>query len=81
MKASEIIDCICTIVSISNITRFAYANVWSVFVNTRSLLVAFAKECFAFISICRKIRKKQRKKYINKISNKDISILVSIKEP
>ena len=41
---------------------------------TSSLLVAFANECFAFISICRKVREKQGKKYANKISTKEISV-------
>ena len=60
--------------TISDKSRFAYTHVWSVCDITRSLLVAFANECFAFISICRKIRKKQGKKYTNKISTKEISV-------
>ena len=42
--------------------------------------MAFARAYAAFINIYRKIRKKEIKK-MNKISAKDISILVSIKEP
>ena len=47
----------CTIMPISDKSRFAYAHVWSVCVITRSLLVTFANECLTFI--CRKIRKKE----------------------
>ena len=56
----------CTIMPISDKSRFAYAHVWSVCVITRSLLVTFANECLTLI--CRKIRKKEgpkKKKRIN----------------
>ena len=67
----------CTIPPISDKSRFACAHVWSVCVITRSLLVAFTRGCFAFISICREIRKKQKKKG-TKYQLK--SFLVSIRE-
>ena len=56
----------CTIMPISDKSRFAYAHVWSVCVITRSLLVTFANECLTFI--CRKIRKKEgpQQKNMNK---------------
>ena len=53
----------CTIMPISDKSRFAYAHVWSVCVITRSLLVTFANECLTFI--CRKIRKKEGPKKKN----------------
>ena len=79
LKAFETIDGCLYDMPISDKPRFAYAHVWSVCIITRSLHVAFANEYFAFISICRKIRKKEGKK--NKTPTKNISILVSIKEP
>ena len=79
LKALKTIDGTCTIPAISVKSRFAYAHVWSVCVITRSLLVAFARGCYAFINICCKIRKRHRKK-INKIPAKVISISVSVKE-
>ena len=58
MKASEIIDCTCTVVSISSISRFACANVWSVRVFTSSIYVTFIGVCFAFFNICQKKEKR-----------------------
>ena len=60
MKASEIIDCTCTVVSISSISRFACANVRSVRVVTRSIDVTFVGVCFAFVNICQKKGKKRK---------------------
>ena len=57
MKASEIIDCTCTIASISSISRFACANVWSVRDVTKSIYVTFVGVCFAFVNICKKKKK------------------------
>ena len=62
MKASEVIDCTCTVASISSISRFACANVWSVRVVTKSIHVTFVGICFAFVNICQKKRKKKIKK-------------------
>ena len=59
MKASEIIDCTCTVASISSISRFACANVWSVRVVTKSIYVTFVGACFAFVNICKKKKKKE----------------------
>ena len=78
LKTFKTIDGTCTISPISDISRFACAHVWSVCVITPSLIVAFSRGCYAFINICRKIRKKHRKK---KLSIKVISISVSFKEP
>ena len=60
MKASEIIDCTCTVVSISSISRFACANVRSVRVVTRSIDVTFVGVCFAFVNICQKKEKREK---------------------
>ena len=60
MKASEIIDCTCTVASISSISRFARANVWSMRVVTKSINVTFGI-CFAFVNICQKKRKEKKK--------------------
>ena len=62
MKASEIIDCTCTVVSISSISRFACANVWSVRVVTKSIYVKFVGICFAFVNIGQKKNKEKREK-------------------
>ena len=61
MKASEIIDFTCTVASISSISKFACANVWSVRVVTKSIYVTFVGICFAFVNICQKKRKKKRR--------------------
>ena len=62
MKASEIIDCTCTVASISSISRFACANVWSVRVLTKSIYVTFVGVCEAFVNICQKnIEKKEKR--------------------
>ena len=60
-KAFEIIDCTCTIVSISSISRFACANVWSVCIITNSIYVTFARVCSAFVNICPKGGKKEKR--------------------
>ena len=62
MKAPEIIDCTCTVASISSISRFACANVWSVRVVTKSIYVKFVGICFAFVNICQKKNKEKREK-------------------
>ena len=62
MKAFEIIDCTCTVASISSISRFACANVWSVRVVTKSIYVTFVGVCFAFVNICKKEKKKKKEK-------------------
>ena len=54
MKAPEIIDCTCTVKTISSISRFACANVWSVRVLTKSIYMTFVGICFAFVNICQK---------------------------
>ena len=64
LEAFRTIDGTCTIPLISDISKFACAHVWSACVITRSLIVTFAGGCLAFINICRKIKKKQRKKRI-----------------
>ena len=51
MKAFEIINFTCTVVSISSISRFACANVWSVRVLIKSIYVSFVGVCFAFVNI------------------------------
>ena len=61
MKAPEIIDCTCTVASISSISRFACANVWSVRVVTKSIYVTFVGICFAFVNICQKKKKKEKR--------------------
>ena len=61
MKVSEIIDCTCTVASISSISRFACANVWSVRVVTKSIYVTFVGICFAFVNICQKKKEKREK--------------------
>ena len=71
------VDCTCTIMSISDISRFACTDVWSVCVITRSVYVTFVRSCFAFISICHTITKERREKVKN-ISAKHIIILASI---
>ena len=60
MKAFEIIDCTCTVVSISSISRFACANVWSAHVVTSSIDVTFVGVCFAFVNICQKKEKREK---------------------
>ena len=67
MKAPEIIDCTCTVASISSISRFACANVWSVRVVTKSIYVTFVGICFAFVNICQKKKKKKEKRIKNGI--------------
>ena len=62
MKASEIIDFTCTVASISSISKFACANVWSVRVVTKSIYVTFVGICFAFVDICQKKEKKKGEK-------------------
>ena len=66
IKAPEIIDCTCTVASIPSISRFACANVWSVRVLTKSIYVTFVGICFAFVNICKK-KKKQEKRMKNGI--------------
>ena len=61
MKASEIIDCTCTLASISSISRFACANVWSVRVVTKSIYVTFVGICFAFVNIWQKKKRKEKR--------------------
>ena len=63
MKAFEIIDCTCTVASISSISKFACANVWSVRVLTKSIYVTFVGACEAFVNICQKknIEKKEKR--------------------
>ena len=65
MKASEIIDCTCTIASISSISRFACANVWSMRVVTKSIYVTFVGICFAFVNNCQKKKRKEKKEKWN----------------
>ena len=62
MKASENIDCTCTVASISSISRFACAKVWSVRVLTKSIYVTFVGVCVALVNICQKknIEKKEK---------------------
>ena len=62
MKAFEIINFTCTVASISSISRFACANVWSVRVLTKSIYVTFVGVCFAFVNIFRKKEKKKKGK-------------------
>ena len=63
MKASEIIiDCTYTVASISSISWFACANVWSLRVVTCSIYVTFVGVCFAFVNICQKKKKEKREK-------------------
>ena len=64
MKASEIIDCTCTVASISSISWFACANVWSIGVVTSSIYVTFVKVCFAFVNICQKKKGKKSKEWM-----------------
>ena len=61
MKVSEIIDCTCTVASISSISRFACANMWSVRVITSSIYVTFVRVRFAFVNICQKKEKKEKR--------------------
>ena len=61
MKAPEIIDYTCTVASISSISRFACANVWSVRVVTKSIYVTFVGICFAFVNICQKKQNKEKR--------------------
>ena len=61
MKAFEIINFTCTVASISSISRFACANVWSVRVLTKSIYVTFVTVCFAFVNIFQKKRKKRKR--------------------
>ena len=68
MKASEIIDYICIVASISSISRFAYANVWSVRVFTISIYVTFVGVCFEFVNIRQKKKKKRDFVFIPKFS-------------
>ena len=60
LKAFETVDCTCTILSISDESRFTCAQIWSVCFITSSLFVAFVRVCFAIINICRKIRNKKK---------------------
>ena len=60
-QQSGIIDCSCTIASISSISRFACSIVWLVGVITSSVYVAFARVCFAFVNICQKKREKEKR--------------------
>ena len=60
MKAFEIINFTCTVASISSISRFACANVWSVRVLTKSIYVTFVEVCFAFVNIFQKKEKKRK---------------------
>ena len=60
-QQSGIIDCTCTIASISSISRFACAIVWLVGVITSSIYVTFARICFAFVNICQKKREKEKR--------------------
>ena len=62
MKAYEIIDCTYTVASISSISRFACANVWSVRVVTKSIYMTFVGICFAFVNICQKKNAEGREK-------------------
>ena len=62
-KASEIIDRTWTVASISSISRFACANVWSVRVVTISIHVTFVGVCFAFVNICQKEEKIEKNNY------------------
>ena len=62
MKAFEIIDCTCTVASISSISRFACANVWSVRVLTKSIYVTFVGVCEAFVNICQKKTLRRKRK-------------------
>ena len=66
LKATEIIDCTCTVASISSISRFAYANVWSVCVVTSSIYMTFVGVCFAFVNIFQKKKKKEKRMYEKK---------------
>ena len=52
-QQSGIIDCTCTIASISSVSRFACAIVWLVGVITRI--------CFAFVNICQKRREEEKR--------------------
>ena len=61
LKTFEIIECTCTTASISNISRFAWANVWSVCVIASRVYVAFARVCYAFVNIFQNKRKKREK--------------------
>ena len=61
MKASEIIDCTCTVVSISSISSFACANVWSVRVFTSSIYVTFIGVRFCIRQYLSKKGKKNKK--------------------
>ena len=65
MKASEIIDSTCTVASISSISRFACANVWSMRVVTKSIYVTFVGICFAFVNICQRKKKRKEKREKN----------------
>ena len=67
MKAYEIIDCTYTAASISSISRFACANVWSVRVVTKSIYMTFVGICFAFVNICQKKMQKEEKRMKNGI--------------
>ena len=60
-QQSGIIDCTCTIASISSISRFACAIVWLVGVITSSVYVTFARICFAFVNICQKRWEKEKR--------------------
>ena len=67
LKASEIIDYNCTVASISSISRFAFANVWSVCVITSSIYVTFTGVCFAFVNICLKKKGKKEKRMTDQL--------------
>ena len=60
-QQSGIIECTCTIASISSISRFACAIVWLIWVFTSSVYVTFARICFAFVNICQKKREKEKR--------------------
>ena len=60
MKAFEIINFTYTVASISSISRFACANVWSVRVLTKSIYVTFVGVCFAFVNTFQKKEKKRK---------------------
>ena len=61
----SIFSCTCTVASISSISRFACANVWSMRVVTKSIYVTFVGICFAFVNICQKKKKRKEKREKN----------------
>ena len=63
MKVSEIIDCTCTVASISSISRFACANMWSVRLFTRGIYVTFVGlRLHSLISVKKRKKKEKRMK-------------------